>query len=384
LDDAKNVLNDYHEALFKVASTSILIGGRVMIVSVGNLFYLGSCLKSEIRNGTRVHTLSVLNTREIGYLPFPSWNSLLITGGMTVMEVNRIVWICNAKLKLDNQLEASLLHLWENNQLDEIQPKDLKISHLDVVEGFKRKSQLLSLLKESKCFECPKYKQHFDQTDKKNKISTKIAKIQYAISDDNLALKPEYEKRIQVLKHLKYIDHDNTVLLKGRVACEINSCEELILTEMIFENIFTALTPLECVSILSCLICQEKTEEEISLSENLVRVKETVNKLTSTLGEIQREYGLDTNGQEYSQLLKFDMMEVAYEWANGASFEDITKLTPILEGSIVRSISQIDQCCREVRNCARVIGDANLFKKMEECSGLIKRDIIFAASLYVV
>lgn len=38
---------------------------------------------------------------------------------------------------------------------------------------------------------------------------------------------------------------------------------------------------------------------------------------------------------------------------------------------------------RQVRNAARVIGDPTLYRKMEATSQLIKRDIVFAASLYV-
>ena len=44
------------------------------------------------------------------------------------------------------------------------------------------------------------------------------------------------------------------------------------------------------------------------------------------------------------------------------------------EGTIVRVITRLDETCREVRDAARVIGDADLFKKMEEAQGLIKRD----------
>jgi antiviral helicase SKI2 len=44
---------------------------------------------------------------------------------------------------------------------------------------------------------------------------------------------------------LNYIKNDKTVQLKGRVACEINSSDELLMTEMIFENFFTELEPEE-------------------------------------------------------------------------------------------------------------------------------------------
>lgn len=40
----------------------------------------------------------------------------------------------------------------------------------------------------------------------------------------------------------------------------------------------------------------------------------------------------------------------------------------------MRCITRLDETCREVRDAARVIGDAELFKKMEEAQGLIKRD----------
>jgi hypothetical protein len=43
----------------------------------------------------------------------------------------------------------------------------------------------------------------------------------------------------------------------------------------------------------------------------------------------------------------------------------------------VRVITRLDETCREVRDAARVIGDAELFKKMEESQIKIKRDSEF-------
>ena len=39
--------------------------------------------------------------------------------------------------------------------------------------------------------------------------------------------------------------------------------------------------------------------------------------------------------------------------------------------------------CREVRDAARVMGNTALFQQMEAAQAAIKRDVIFAASLYV-
>ena len=48
-----------------------------------------------------------------------------------------------------------------------------------------------------------------------------IASLKLALSDQNLELLPDYEQRIGVLKELKFIDENQTVQLKGRVACEV-------------------------------------------------------------------------------------------------------------------------------------------------------------------
>lgn len=80
--------------------------------------------------------------------------------------------------------------------------------------------------------------------------------------------------------------------------------------------------------------------------------------------------------------LKCGLVEVVYEWARGVSFKDLTSLTDVQEGTIVRCILRLDETCREVQSAARLIGDPKLFKKMETASQLIKRDIVFAASLY--
>ena len=77
------------------------------------------------------------------------------------------------------------------------------------------------------------------------------------------------------------------------------------------------------------------------------------------------------------------MVEVVYEWARGMSFNRIMDLTDVLEGTIVRVMTRLDETCREVKNAARIIGDPTLFLKMQESQEMIKRDITAVASLYM-
>jgi antiviral helicase SKI2 len=106
--------------------------------------------------------------------------------------------------------------------------------------------------------------------------------------------------------------------------------------------------------------------------------------IATNLGQLQKEHGLDVDPQEYAAtVLKFGLVHVVYEWALGVPFSNICELTEAQEGSIVRCITRLDELCREVRNCARVVGNPTLYRKMEGASACIKRDIVFAASLYV-
>lgn len=82
------------------------------------------------------------------------------------------------------------------------------------------------------------------------------------------------------------------------------------------------------------------------------------------------------------QPLNFGLVEVVYDWAQAKSFAEIMEKTDVQEGIIVRCIQQLSETLRDVKNAAITIGDPVLKEKMEEASTVIKRDIVFTASLY--
>ena len=185
-----------------------------------------------------------------------------------------------------------------------------------------------------------------------------------------------------MLRTLGYVDQDNIVQLKGRVACELTNSDEVLVTELVMENVLDDLQPAELVALLSCFVFQEKTQSPPVLTDRLQKRVEEFRRVATNVGNVQVECGLSIAVSDYVALLNFNLAEVVYEWANGMSFKQITDLTDVPEGSIVRCIVRLDETCRDVRNAARVIGDNRLFNLAAEASALIKRDIIFAASLY--
>ena len=79
-------------------------------------------------------------------------------------------------------------------------------------------------------------------------------------------------------------------------------------------------------------------------------------------------------------------VQVVYHWAKGKSFKEICEHNMpagVMEGDVVRSINRLEQACQDLMSAARVMGNTDLFEQFEEASKLIKRDIVFAGSLYV-
>ena len=106
--------------------------------------------------------------------------------------------------------------------------------------------------------------------------------------------------------------------------------------------------------------------------------------IATSIGALQLENGLKIDPKDFCDAtLKFGLVHPVYDWAQGIPFRNICDLTLVQEGSIVRCITRLDELCREVRNCARVVGNPSLYRKMEAASVAIKRDIVFASSLYV-
>ncbi|KAL3902399.1 MAG: hypothetical protein SGILL_010838 [Bacillariaceae sp.] len=218
-------------------------------------------------------------------------------------------------------------------------------------------------------------------------LQERVQALNHLLSNESLQLFPDFLQRKAVLKTLGYLDEHEAVAVKGRVACEVNTCEELIVTELVFEGVLNDLDPPEIVAALSSLVYQQKSaddEFDMEIPETLLNCCQQMKTIAMNLGNIQKEHGLDVDPIDYAEgSLKFGLVHVVYEWAIGVAFSDITQLTDAQEGSIVRCITRLDELCREVRNCARVVGNPTLYRKMEAASTAIKRDIVFAASLYV-
>ncbi|KAI0068005.1 antiviral helicase [Artomyces pyxidatus] len=327
----------------------------------------------------RPHSLVVENgTYEL--TPVPVTSIAFVTSRSVKVDVDAIV-----ERHLKSRMTDAILSLTglieEWVTAGEVPENDwARIRSFDFQELLHNRDQLVKRLDPVACTLCEDFDHHYTIVHAEKVLRANISNLKLAISDQNLELVPDYEQRIEVLKELKFIDQNSTVSLKGRVACEINSVNELILTELILENTLASYEPTEVAALLSSFVFQEKTDVEPLIPPRLEEGRDAILAIADRIGQVQNKHKVATD--DFRSSLKFGLMEVVYEWANGMPFEQITNLTDVAEGTVVRVITRLDETCREVRDAARVIGDAELMKKMEEAQTKIKRDIVFAASLY--
>ncbi|CAM5105330.1 unnamed protein product [Natator depressus] len=257
----------------------------------------------------------------------------------------------------------------------------LQLKELAVAEGAMRLRRLEEALPGFQCVQSPRFPQQYLRLAERLRLRAELEHLRFLLSDQSLLLLPEYQQRVEVLRALRYVDAGGAVQLAGRVACEISN-HELLLTELVFDNLLTELRPEESVALLSCLVCQTKGQAEPQVPSVLRKGMERIRAVAERIALLQRECGLRESVEDFVAQYNFGLVEVVYEWARGMPFAEIARLTEVQEGIIVRCIQRLDETCRDVRNAARVIGEPTLHAKMEQASNLIKRDIVFAASLY--
>ena len=152
------------------------------------------------------------------------------------------------------------------------------------------------------------------------------------------------------------------------------------------ENALAEFEPVEIVALLSAFVFQEKTDVEPTLTPHLKGGRDTIISISEKVNAFQTQHQVVLSSDDSNDFVsrpRFGLVEVVYEWARGMSFNRITDLTDVLEGTIVRVITRLDETCREVKNSARIIGDPSLFSKIQTAQELIKRDITAVASLYM-
>uniref|UniRef100_A0AC34GPJ4 Helicase SKI2W n=1 Tax=Panagrolaimus sp. ES5 TaxID=591445 RepID=A0AC34GPJ4_9BILA len=300
-------------------------------------------------------------------------------------------FISNFMTEMDMVMKANIQRQ-DDNFIYKI-GEDLTSKDLEINDEIYQFAQLRkNLLDNNKylCRQCLDFDAHIHMIHERQLLETEYDHLKYQTSFGALTLTDDYSNCLKVLQHLNFIDKDNLITIKGRVAAQINE-DTLLLTEMIFENKLQNRGCSEIAALLCPLTAQHHSAKEkqnerdckilttVANIDVINTLKEEMANMANKIDDIERKCKVVNARRDPPT---FGLMEAVYQWAEGMSFEQITHLTDAHEGIIVRCIQRLDEVLKDIRNAGRIIGDNALVQKMVDTSAAIRRDIVFAASLY--
>ncbi|XP_020090364.1 DExH-box ATP-dependent RNA helicase DExH10 [Ananas comosus] len=263
--------------------------------------------------------------------------------------------------------------------------KDMGIEEPEIVDLVRRVEELEQKLCAHPLHKSAQSEQHLKWYQRKAELNHEIQQLKSKMRESQLQkFRDELKNRSRVLKMLGHINADGVLQLKGRAACLIDTGDELLVTELMFNGTFNDLDHHQVAALASCFIPCDKSNEQIHLRSELAKPLQQLQDAARRIAEIQRDCKLDINVEEYVEsTIRPYLMDVIYCWSKGASFAEVIEMTDIFEGSIIRLARRLDEFLNQLRAAAHAVGETNLEEKFAAGSESLRRGIMFANSLYL-
>lgn len=265
--------------------------------------------------------------------------------------------------------------------------KDMKIDDVLFQQLLGKMEILQSKMKQAPITQDkPRFEELFALCKSKQAAADQVKSIQDQIHvAHNVLQLDELKCRRRVLRRLGFTSSEDIVEKKGRVACEISTGDELLLTELMFNGTFNELLPEHCAALLSCFVFGERSEHPVRLKEDLAAPLRILQDTARRIAKVSVECRLPVVEQEYVQSFKVELMDAVLQWCQGARFADICKMTDVFEGSIIRAFRRLQELLRQMAMAAKAIGNDELVHKFEQALVKLERpnSIIFSPSLYL-
>ncbi|KAL5813687.1 hypothetical protein ACOSQ4_024328 [Xanthoceras sorbifolium] len=309
--------------------------------------------------------------------------------------ISKIISLSSARLPMpkdllplqtrENMLKSTSEFLTRNSSGLPLDPEtNMGIRSSSYQKAVRRIEALENLFDKHEIAKSPIIEQKLKVLHMKQELNAKIKSIKRQMrSSTELAFKDELKARKRVLRRLGYVTSDDVVELKGKVACEISSADELTLTELMFNGVLKDLKVEEMVSLLSCFVWQEKLQDATKPREELELLFTQLQDTARRVAKVQLECKVQIDVESFVNSFRPDIMEAVYAWAKGSKFYEIMEITQVFEGSLIRAIRRLEEVLQQLILAAKSIGETELESKFEEAVSKIKRDIVFAASLYL-
>ena len=227
------------------------------------------------------------------------------------------------------------------------------------------------------------YKQHKNSMIRCKQIEDELSySNDYIVSQSTVVLKILCEQGY--IKKSEFPMEKEDILVKGIAANEIHECNEILMTEMLFNGCFDNLDYKYLGALLSIFgdsrpinkeyICESQTEYE--LSNIMPLVKDTA----IYFENLENQYKIHTTNKWN---INVAIMDAVYEWLDGGDFQEIILNYDLYEGSLIKDFLKVYNLSTELEKAAEIAGKLGIVVECSKIRDNILRDIVNVESLYI-
>ncbi len=180
-------------------------------------------------------------------------------------------------------------------------------------------------------------------------------------------------RKLAVLEEAGYLDDEEGLLPRGRIASKINGYE-IQLTELLFQGLLDPLPPEKLAAVFVSLVYEERRGSEmlVPIDKEDLRLIEEVEQGLRRFTSIEVANGFPVT----IKMPDWGLYPAALAWCRGAEFEDLAHYTTAPPGDLVRTLRMAIQMLRQMQ--AAVGRDYPLAAELETARVLINRDVVDA------
>jgi superfamily II RNA helicase len=204
-----------------------------------------------------------------------------------------------------------------------------------------------------------KYKEYMNVKKEYSKVE------KYKIEIDNY-IEDNINNQIKILQNKGFIDNENELTNKGKIALKFSEVDSLSTTEILisdyFDSLFVDKKIYKIIAIFT-LICDGKDNDYIEVNDSYHDVIKFL--------------------REYEILLNRELLDPVLDWYDGKNSREIIAIYDIHEGDLIKCINKIIHILDEVCTVFLLLNKLECIEVITEIKKKLDRDIIKMESLYL-
>tara|TARA_B100000519_G_scaffold186937_1_gene183287 strand:- start:1750 stop:4002 length:2253 start_codon:yes stop_codon:yes gene_type:complete len=240
---------------------------------------------------------------------------------------------------------------------------------------------------------CEYLKKEYDNT----KLEDEKIYINHKIQQQLQYIPGEIKKLKVILNDNNYIDNENKLTLKGKLASQLNEINNLVFAELLTENIFEDLDTINIVILLSCFTHVKLLEENSIQSKQEIELpNERYHKIISRLNKIEEKLNKyhdielfeRTLNDKEKYFIHYNLANSMYYWCISENPQqcyecyDYMKDYGLSTGDFIKSIIKICNIAKELEKVCEIMENMALLEKLKKIPELILKSIATNQTIY--